>query len=78
VTALGLARRLVSDLERRAATRGLNVIRLGTHRALTEAIQLYRTSGYTETPAYGAVAHTDLWFDKRLALAQDRSDDQRR
>jgi DNA-binding MarR family transcriptional regulator/GNAT superfamily N-acetyltransferase len=64
---LGLARRLVSDLERQAATRDLNVIRLGTHRALTEATQLYRTSGYAEIPAYGAVAHTHLWFEKRLA-----------
>ena len=66
---LGLARRLVSDLEIQAAARGLNVIRLGTHRALTQAIQLYRTSGYAEIPAYGAVAHTHLWFEKRLAPA---------
>ena len=63
----GYLSRLIRGLERHAATRGLNVIRLGTHRALTEAIQLYRTSGYAEIPAYGAVAHTDLWFEKRLA-----------
>ncbi len=49
---LGVGRRLLTGLEREAAARGFGVVRLGTHRALTEAIQMYRSSGYTEIPAY--------------------------
>jgi ribosomal protein S18 acetylase RimI-like enzyme len=47
-----VGRRLLTGLEREAAARGFGVVRLGTHRALTEAIQMYRSSGYTEIPAY--------------------------
>lgn len=65
---LGVGRRLLAGLEREAAARGLGVVRLGTHRALTEAAQMYRSSGYTEIPQYGHDPHTHYWFEKRLSL----------
>ena len=61
---LGVGRRLLTELEREAAARGFGVIRLGTHRALTEAVQMYRSSGYTEIPAYGQDSHAHYWFEK--------------
>ena len=63
---LGVGRRLLTGLEREAAARGLPVVRLGTHRALTEAAQMYRNSGYTRIPQYGHDPHTHSWFEKRL------------
>jgi len=62
---LGVGRRLLAGLEREAAVRGFEVIRLGTHEALTEAIQMYRSSGYAEIPQYGQDPHTHYWFEKR-------------
>jgi 2-aminoadipate transaminase len=68
VRGLGIGRRLLTGLEREAAARGLGVVRLGTHRVLAEAAQLYRGSGYTEIPAYGADSHAHFWFEKRVAV----------
>jgi len=63
---LGLARRLLGELEREAVARAQQVIRLDTHHVLTEAINLYRTSGYQEIPAYNDDPHAHLWFEKPL------------
>jgi len=63
---VGLGRRLVGELEFQAATRGYRTIRLDTHRVLTEAINLYRSSGYCEIPAYDDNPHAQLWFEKPL------------
>ncbi|MFG2786839.1 GNAT family N-acetyltransferase [Streptomyces sp. NPDC048419] len=63
---LGLARRILTALEGAAAERGLFVVRLDTHRALTEAQAMYRASGYTEIPAYVDHVYADHWFEKRL------------
>ena len=49
---LGLGRRLLTELEARAAASGSDVIRLETNGALTEAIAMYRSSGYREVPAF--------------------------
>jgi 2-aminoadipate transaminase len=65
---LGVGRRLLAGLEREAAIRGLGVVRLGTHRVLTEAVQMYRSSGYTEIPQYGHDSHTHFWFEKRVPV----------
>jgi GNAT superfamily N-acetyltransferase len=62
---LGVGRRLLTALEGEAAARGLGTVRLGTHRALTEAVQMYRSSGYATIPQYGQDPHTHLWFEKR-------------
>jgi hypothetical protein len=41
-------------------------VRLETNRSLTEAIALYRSSGYVEVPAFNDEPHAHLWFEKRL------------
>ncbi len=63
---LGLGRRLLTELERLAAERGLVALRLSTHPVLDEAKALYRAMGYAEIPAYGDDPHGQLWFEKRL------------
>ncbi|WP_433087496.1 GNAT family N-acetyltransferase [Dactylosporangium sp. CA-052675] len=62
---LGLARRLLRRLEDDAAGQGVNTFRLGTHGCLTEAIALYRSSGYTEVEWYGSSPYNQLCFEKR-------------
>jgi DNA-binding MarR family transcriptional regulator/GNAT superfamily N-acetyltransferase len=66
---LGLGRTVLAQAEREAAERGLAVVRLGTHPALTEALQMYRTSGYAEIPQYAREAHASYFFEKRLRPA---------
>jgi DNA-binding MarR family transcriptional regulator/GNAT superfamily N-acetyltransferase len=63
---MGLGRRLVSELEMHAVNEGYVAIRLDTHSALSEAINLYRSSGYHEIPAYDENPHAHLWFEKSL------------
>ena len=63
---LGIGRRLLAELERRAAEHGARVVRLETNRSLVEAIALYRSTGYTEVPAFNAEAYAHHWFEKRL------------
>jgi DNA-binding MarR family transcriptional regulator/N-acetylglutamate synthase-like GNAT family acetyltransferase len=64
---LGLARRLLDALEREAARRGFDVVRLDTHAALEEAQAMYRACGYREIPRYDDNVYADHWFEKRLA-----------
>ena len=66
VRGVGLSRVLLAALEDAARERGKSIIRLDTHRALTEAIALYRSAGYTEVPRYGTNRHAGLWFEKRM------------
>ena len=63
---LGLARRILTELERAAMEHDFTVVRLDTHAALTEAQAMYRASGYTEIPAYVDHVYADHWFEKRL------------
>jgi DNA-binding MarR family transcriptional regulator/ribosomal protein S18 acetylase RimI-like enzyme len=63
---LGLGRRLLRELEADAAAHGIAVMRLGTHRVLTEAIALYRSSGYHEIAPYDASPYNQLAFEKPL------------
>lgn len=63
---LGIGRTLVNRLEREAARRGVEIVRLGTHPALTEAVQMYLTSGYAEISPYAPDAHGQHFFEKRL------------
>ena len=62
----GLGRRLLAELERRAADAGLRHVRLLTTEVLTEARELYAASGYrvVETPRKGE--RQDYWMEKRL------------
>jgi DNA-binding MarR family transcriptional regulator/GNAT superfamily N-acetyltransferase len=68
---LGLSRVLLAELEAAARDRGKATVRLDTHRALTEAIALYRSAGYTEVPRYGSNRHAGLWFEKRMTPRTD-------
>lgn len=63
---LGLGRRLLFELERHAREAGVAILHLETNRALTEAIALYRRSGYQEVAAFNAEPYAHHWFEKRL------------
>jgi DNA-binding MarR family transcriptional regulator/RimJ/RimL family protein N-acetyltransferase len=63
---LGLGRRLLSELERHARKAGARAVRLETNRTLKEAIQLYRSAGYREVPAFNEEPYAHHWFEKRL------------
>ena len=64
---LGLGRRLLLELERHARQAGAQIVRLETNRALKEAIQLYRSTGYREVAAFNNEAYAHHWFEKRLS-----------
>ncbi|WP_405895299.1 helix-turn-helix domain-containing GNAT family N-acetyltransferase [Streptomyces sp. NBC_00104] len=69
---LGLARRLLGELERVAAGRGFGVVRLDTHASLTEAQAMYRACGYTEIPRYNDDVYGAHFFEKRLTAPRRR------
>jgi ribosomal protein S18 acetylase RimI-like enzyme len=62
----GLARRLLSELERLAGESGATMVRLETNRNLAEAIAMYRSAGYAEVPPFNDEPFADHWFEKRL------------
>ena len=66
VRGLGLGRRLVAELERRAAETGATTVRLDTNGALTEAIALYRSVGYREIEPFNDNPYAHHWFEKSL------------
>jgi DNA-binding MarR family transcriptional regulator/GNAT superfamily N-acetyltransferase len=63
---LGVGRRLLTELERCALDRGASVVRLETNKALGEAINLYRSAGYTEIPSFNDEPYAHHWFEKTL------------
>jgi DNA-binding MarR family transcriptional regulator/GNAT superfamily N-acetyltransferase len=63
---LGVGRRLLIELEGHAGAAGATVVHLETNRTLTEAISLYRSSGYVEAAAFNDEPYADHWFEKRL------------
>lgn len=67
VRGLGFGRRMLQALEAQARELGLTTLRLETNRALTEAIRLYRSSGYVEVPAFNDDPYANHWFEKTLA-----------
>ena len=66
VRGLGLGRRLLSELEHAAIGAGIKILRLETHHALIEAIDMYRHSGYREVRRFSDDPYADNWFEKRL------------
>jgi GNAT superfamily N-acetyltransferase len=64
---LGFGRRMLAALESQAGQLGFSTLRLETNRALTEAIRLYRTSGYVEVARFNADPYADHWFEKHLS-----------
>jgi DNA-binding MarR family transcriptional regulator len=63
---LGLGRRLLRELERLAREHGVRSVRLETNRNLTEAIALYRSSGYAEVAPFNDEPYAHHWFEKQL------------
>jgi DNA-binding MarR family transcriptional regulator/ribosomal protein S18 acetylase RimI-like enzyme len=63
---LGLGRRLLTELEAQARDDGVRLLRLDTNHSLTEAIELYRSSGYTEVSRFNDEPYADHWFEKKL------------
>jgi DNA-binding MarR family transcriptional regulator/GNAT superfamily N-acetyltransferase len=63
---LGLGRRLLQELERHARDMGVTTLHLETNHNLTEAIELYRHSGYQEVDAFNDEPYAHHWFEKRL------------
>jgi DNA-binding MarR family transcriptional regulator len=63
---LGLGRRLLGELEARAAATGAPVVQLETNAALGEAIALYRSAGYREVAPFNAEPYAHHWFEKAL------------
>ena len=70
---LGLGRRLLTELEARAARGPSRVVRLETNGTLHEAIALYRSSGYAEVEPFNEEPYAHHWFEKRLPDAQGTS-----
>jgi DNA-binding MarR family transcriptional regulator/GNAT superfamily N-acetyltransferase len=64
---LGIGRRLLAELEGRAAASGSGVVRLETNRSLREAINLYRSAGYREVDAFNDERYAHHWFEKQLS-----------
>jgi GNAT superfamily N-acetyltransferase len=71
VRGLGLGRRILAGLEQAAATAGASMVRLETNGTLTEAIALYRDSGYREVPAFNDELYAHHWFEKDLSPQGD-------
>lgn len=63
---LGLARRLLGELEAYASARGARVVQLETNRVLIEAINLYRKAGYVEVPPFNDEPYAHHWFEKPI------------
>jgi DNA-binding MarR family transcriptional regulator/GNAT superfamily N-acetyltransferase len=69
---LGVGRRLLQELERRAAERGVTTVRLETNGSLKEAIALYRAAGYIEVERFSDEPYAHHWFEKPLLDAGGR------
>ncbi len=67
---LGIARRLLAELEADAVASGATTARLETNKALVEAIALYRSAGYIEMPAFNDEPFAHHWFEKPLPSAR--------
>jgi DNA-binding MarR family transcriptional regulator/N-acetylglutamate synthase-like GNAT family acetyltransferase len=63
---LGIGRRLLGELEHRAAEHGATAVRLETNKTLVEAISMYRSAGYYEVAAFNDEPYAHHWFEKRL------------
>jgi ribosomal protein S18 acetylase RimI-like enzyme len=64
----GLGRRLLDELERRAAAFGARDLVLDTNRSLTAANALYRGAGWFEIDAYNQNPNATNWYAKVLPI----------
>ena len=63
---LGLGRRLLGMLEECAASDGARAARIETSAVLTEALALYRSTGWVEVAAFNDEPFADYWLEKSL------------
>ena len=63
---LGLAKRLLAELERHSRAMGHRVVRLDTNAVLTSAIVMYGAAGYRHIERYNDNPYAHLWFEKQL------------
>ncbi len=63
---LGLGRRMLVELEDRAAEEGCTRVQLDTNGTLVEAIAMYRAFGYVEVAPFNDDPHATLWFARSL------------
>lgn len=63
---LGVGRRILLELEHQARQRGTTHLRLETNRHLGEAINLGRSAGYVEVPAFNGETYAHHWFEKDI------------
>jgi DNA-binding MarR family transcriptional regulator/GNAT superfamily N-acetyltransferase len=66
VRGMGIGRRLLTELEALAIASGATLAHIETNATLTEAMAMYRRSGYVEVPAFNDEPFADHWFEKRL------------
>jgi DNA-binding MarR family transcriptional regulator len=66
---LGIAARLLDELEAEAANRGCERVRLYTNGSLKEAQEMYVARGYADIPRYNADPYAERWFEKRLTAS---------
>jgi DNA-binding MarR family transcriptional regulator/GNAT superfamily N-acetyltransferase len=66
VRGLGLGRRLLAELEDSGRSRGVRLMQLETKDVLTEALHMYRSSGYREVAPFNDEPYADHWFEKSL------------
>ena len=64
---LGLGRRLLETLEACARASGARVAHIETSALLTEALSLYRSTGWVDVPPFNDEPFADHWFEKALA-----------
>jgi GNAT superfamily N-acetyltransferase len=63
---LGIARRLMGELEDHGRASGLKLLRLDTRSDLIEARTLYVQLGFTETDAFNDGPYAEHWFERPL------------
>jgi DNA-binding MarR family transcriptional regulator len=66
VRGLGIAKRILAELEADARQSGAMTARLETNQSLTEAIAMYRSSGYEEVAPFNDEPFAHHWFAKAL------------
>ena len=62
----GLGRRLLNELEACALSGGARVAHIETSAVLTEALGLYRSTGWVEVPKFNDEPFADHWLEKLL------------
>jgi DNA-binding MarR family transcriptional regulator/GNAT superfamily N-acetyltransferase len=64
---LGLGRRLLDTLEQCARERGATVAHIETSAVLTEALAMYRSTGWVEVAPFNDEPFADHWLEKQLS-----------